>query len=243
MDSVFAQTYPYIEYIVIDGASKDGTIDLLEKQTASITKNEQSIKKFYWKSEKDAGLYDAMNKGIVQATGDFICFLNAGDQLFSENTIKQLAAQIDGQTDIIYGETMLVDENRIAKGTMSALSTRKLPANLTAKSMRFGMVVVHQSFYVKRSIAPQFDISWKHCADIDWVINCLKNSKKTTNSRLALTNYLMGGMSKKQHQASLKERFFILVNHFGWPQTIMAHGYILIRAALHKILKMGRQAY
>lgn len=240
MNSVFLQTYPNIEYIVIDGASSDGTIDLIKEQAEIFNKHN---KKFNWISEKDKGLYDAMNKGLSIATGDFICFLNAGDWLFSENTIENLAKQIDENTDIIYGETMLVNEKREEINTMSNLSTRKLPSKLTTNSMRFGMVVVHQSFYVKRTISPLYDLNWKRCADIDWVINCLKKSKKTVNANSILTKYLMGGMSKQQHQASLKERFFILKKHFGILPTLFAHGFILLRAVFNKISNVGKPKY
>jgi glycosyltransferase involved in cell wall biosynthesis len=235
MNSVFEQTYPNIEYWIIDGASTDGTLDFVKKQA----KNHA----FFWKSEPDLGLYDAMNKGLEVATGDFLVFLNAGDRLFSPKTIENLSKLISEQTDVLYGETMLVQNNRLKIGLMSELSTRKLPKSLTKNSMQRGMVVVHQSFYVRRAVAPRYDLSWKLCADIDWVIKCLENSRETVKSPEILTEYLMGGMSKQRHQASLKERFLILKKHFGLVSTIFNHGIIICRLILHRIFRAGKSRY
>jgi glycosyltransferase involved in cell wall biosynthesis len=189
------------------------------------------------------GLYDAMNKGLDVATGDFLVFLNAGDRLFSPKTIEQLAKLATNQTDILFGETLLVDNNRLPIGTMSELSTRKLPKKLTKNSMQRGMVVVHQSFYARRSIAPRFDLSWKLCADIDWVINCLEKSRETVHSQQILTEYLMGGLSKQRHQASLKERFLILRKHFGLFSTVFNHGIIVGRMVFHRLFRVGKARY
>ena len=85
MESVFAQTYPNIEYIIIDGNSNDGTLELIKENESKITK---------WISEPDKGLYDAMNKGIKLATGDFLWFMNAGDRIFAKDTLMLRHARI-----------------------------------------------------------------------------------------------------------------------------------------------------
>lgn len=237
-ESVAAQTFFDFEYLVIDGGSTDGTLDLIIKKLS-----EKQRFNLRFTSQPDNGLYDAMNKGLALATGEFVCFLNAGDHLFEPTTLEKLAALANESTDLIYGETMLVDENRRPAGTMSELSTRRLPAVLTARSMQRGMVVVHQSIWVRRSIAPFYDLAWKLCADIDWLICCLKSSRKTVNANLILTSYLMGGMSKKRHRASLCERFLILKKYFGlWP-TLANHGLILIRAGWHRISRFNKTQY
>lgn len=97
--SVINQTYPAIEYIVIDGASKDGTVDIIKKHADKID---------VIVSEPDKGIYDAMNKGIALATGDYINFMNAGDIFSSNDAIEKVATQIDPESDIVYGDSVCV---------------------------------------------------------------------------------------------------------------------------------------
>ncbi len=207
VESVRKQTWPGIEYWIIDGGSTDGTAELIRQYAAEMP----NVK---WISEKDQGLYDAMNKGLRRATGNFVWFLNCGDHLHAANTVEQLAATVSVQTDVLYGETMLADNERHPHGTMSALSTRKLPAQLHWRHYLGGMMVVHQSFVPRRTLAPEF-ITGNLCADYDWCIRILKKSRETVNSGLILTDYLMGGISKKRHRQSLKDRFAVMRNHFG----------------------------
>ncbi|RMG86362.1 MAG: glycosyltransferase, partial [Bacteroidetes bacterium] len=189
MDSVFEQTYPNIEYVVVDGASTDGTTDLIRQHQHQIDR---------WISEPDRGLYDAMNKGLKMATGDFVWFMNAGDRIFDPKTVEKIVARIRPDTDVLFGEVMLVDDDRRHIGTRSQITTQKLPETLTWKSLRRGMVVCHQGFVARRQIAPFF-IEKNLSADIDWVIKCLKNARRVTHTHLLIAEYLMGGLSKKKH--------------------------------------------
>ncbi|MDV7391601.1 glycosyltransferase, partial [Arthrospira platensis SPKY1] len=90
MASVFEQSWPHIEYIVVDGGSTDGTTELIRAQAGRISR---------WVSEPDKGLYDAMNKGLRMATGDFVWFLNAGDRLFTPDTVERVMEKCTAQTD------------------------------------------------------------------------------------------------------------------------------------------------
>jgi len=225
VQSVLSQTYPNIEYIIIDGASKDGTVGLIEKYQNRIS---------YWVSEADGGLYDAMNKGLEAATGDYVWFLNAGDRVFEAATVGKLAACAKPETDVLFGEVMLVDEERCHLGTRSELTTQKLPKSLTWKSLRLGMVVCHQGFIVRKTIASRYR-EGNLAADIDWVIGCLKQSKNVVNTHLLFAEYLQGGISKKQHLKSLKDRFLVLKYHFGWFSNLFNHFIILCRALWIKI--------
>ncbi|WP_455666787.1 glycosyltransferase family 2 protein [Phocaeicola sp.] len=96
--SVVNQTYPYIEYIIIDGGSTDGTVDIIRKYVDRIA---------YWVSEPDNGIYDAMNKGGLKATGDFIQFLNAGDWLENKYVIEQIFKDWFKRADVIYGDMII----------------------------------------------------------------------------------------------------------------------------------------
>ncbi len=235
MESVKNQTYPHIEYLIIDGASSDGTLDLVKKYAAEMPN-------LRWISERDAGLYDAMNKGLRLATGDFVWFLNAGDHLHDPKTVEKLAEKMERETDVFFGETMLVDENRRPAGTMSELSTRKIPAQLRWQDYLGGMLVVHQSFVPRRAISPEY-LPKNLCADYDWCIEILKKSRKNTPANAILTDYLMGGMSKKRHRQSLKDRFSVMRKHFGLLKTLAAHGWILGRAGVHFLQKLGKEKY
>ncbi len=226
IESVVNQTHTGIEYLIIDGGSKDGTVDIIKKKAENYP--------IRWISERDKGLYDAMNKGLAMATGDFVLFLNAGDRLFSTHTIEQIAAQATPQTDILYGETMLVDENHKHVGTRSDLTVQKLPEYLTWKSMKKGMVVCHQAFLPRLKVAPQY-MPDNLAADIDWVIKCLQKTQNIVNTHIIISEYLMGGVSKTRHQQSLKDRYQILKTHFGFFQNLINHILIIFRALVFKI--------
>ncbi|MBK7410864.1 MAG: glycosyltransferase [Saprospirales bacterium] len=233
MRSVFGQTYPSIEYIVVDGGSTDGTVALIQAHAGRIA---------HWISEPDKGIYDAMNKGLRLATGDFVWFLNAGDELFSSDIVEKAMAFYRPETDILYGEVMLVDDQRRHLGIRTELTAQKLPALLTWKSLRFGMVVCHQAILVRRIIAPFF-IENNLTADIDWVICALRHSRETRHTSLVLAEYLQGGLSKKRHRRSLKDRYIVLRKHYGFWENLLAHAGILLRALWHRFRRLGKAHY
>ena len=236
MESVFRQTYPNVEYILVDGASKDNSLKIIQEYAAKMPN-------LRWISEPDRGLYDAMNKGLRMATGDFVQFLNAGDWLYDAETLSKMAARVSPQTGVLYGETMLVDDSRTPHGTMSELSTRKCPPHLNWKKYLGGMLVVHQSFVPKRSISPEYRLEAGLCADYDWCIEILKKSEENVFVDGIITNYLMGGLSKKRHQQSLRNRFDVMRQHFGLIPTLFAHVWIVLRAQLHKLDRWGKERY
>jgi glycosyltransferase involved in cell wall biosynthesis len=235
VESVLSQDFTDYEYWIIDGASKDGTLALIESYAAQ---NPQ----MHWISERDKGLYDAMNKGLARARGEFVWFLNGGDHLHASDTLRRTAAMIGPQTDVLYGETLLVDDARRPQGTMSELSTRSLPQQLHWRDFLRGMLVVHQSFVPRTALAGPY-MDGNLCADYDWCIKILKQSREARNTGLVLTNYLMGGLSKQKHRQSLKDRFVVMRKHYGLIATLAAHGYIVLRAIWHKISRIGKQRY
>ncbi|MFN0033806.1 MAG: glycosyltransferase family 2 protein [Saprospiraceae bacterium] len=236
MESVLRQTHPQIEYIVVDGASKDSSLKIIEEYAAKMPH-------LRWVSEPDRGLYDAMNKGLRMATGDFVQFLNAGDWLHAPDTLEKMAALASPQTGVLYGETMLVDDARQPHGTMSELSTRRCPTKLTWKKYLGGMLVVHQSFVPRRTLAPKYRISAGLCADYDWCIEILQKSKENIHVGGIVTDYLMGGLSKTRHRQSLRNRFDVMWWHFGLAPTLLAHIWVVGRAVLHRLKRWGRERY
>lgn len=219
--SVINQTYHNIEYLIIDGASTDGTLDIIQKYRGSIDT---------LVSEKDAGIYDAMNKGLAKATGDYVLFLNSGDELFDNHTIQTIVTKGKG-ADIIYGETKLVDEERKIIGDRR----HKAPAQFDWKSFQYGMNVCHQAIYVKREIAQPYDLQYKLSADVDWVICAAKQAKTTQNVNCYVARYLVGGMSQKRHKQSLNERYDIFKKHYGTVQNWFNHGIIALRLIKHRL--------
>jgi len=229
--SIVNQSYLLKEVVVVDGGSTDGTKEIIERYRDKI---DQYI------SEPDKGLYDAMNKGLNLATGNYVIFINSGD-LLKENILSRIFEQHDPSVDVFYGETDLINETGQVLGTRSALTTRKLPVALTWKSMIKGMVVSHQSFIPKRSLAPEYQLQYKCSADIDWVITCLKRSKKNQNVQGIISEYLIGGFSIKNQKRCWKERFQVYQKHYGWIPTLIAHFYIVVRAMYYKIA--GKENY
>jgi glycosyltransferase involved in cell wall biosynthesis len=221
--SVLSQSYTNIEYVIIDGASTDGTLELIGQYKSRIA---------LIHSGKDNGIYDAMNKGLKDATGDYVLFLNAGDELYAADTIEKIF-NIAVDADVFYGNTAVVSE----KGTI--LGDRRLspPERMNWKSLRFGMCVSHQSFVAKRLLCDFYNTDYKIAADIDWVINVLRQSDKVINTHLYISKFLEGGTSSKRRKKALQERFFIMVKQYGFFQALFNHIIILFRFPFHKITK------
>lgn len=184
LKSVRDQKYLHIEYIVVDGGSKDNTLELIEKYKEGISK---------WISESDEGLYSAMNKGLKMATGDYVIFLNAGDLFFDSEVLERIFDTSLALSDVYYGETMIIDK----EGREIGMRRLKAPEVLTWKSLIDGMLVCHQSFIVKKSIAPEYNIKYKIAADYDWMLNCLKKAGTITNTHQIISKFLDGGLNKQ----------------------------------------------
>ena len=208
MLSVLNQTYTNIEYILVDGASTDGTLETIKKYEAQITLI----------SEKDEGIYDAMNKGLAMATGDYILFMNSGDELYSPDTVAQVFAAAE-DADIYYGETEMID----ADGKSQGQRRHKAPEKLVHKSFKYGMSVSHQAIYIRRLIAEPFSEQYQLSADIDWILSAIKKAKTIVNVHQYVAKYLVGGMSKTRHGQSLVERFEIMKKHYGLLPTVFNH--------------------
>lgn len=220
IQSVIFQTYRNIEYILIDGGSKDNTLQIVSKYRNHISKVV---------SEPDQGLYDAMNKGIRLATGDYLCFLNAGDELHENETLQKMVHSLHTQElpDVIYGETAIVDN----QGHFLHMRRLSAPEQLNWKSFKKGMLVCHQAFFARRELAIHYlyDLQYRFSADFDWCIRIMKQAKYLHNTRLTLIDYQKEGMTTQNHKASLKERFRIMVKHYGWISTVLHHGWFVIR--------------
>ena len=213
--SVINQQYDAIEYIVVDGGSTDGTVEVIKKYEHRISK---------WISEPDKGIYNAMNKGLKMATGDYVLFMNSGDEIYSPNTVSQIFSS-EPEADIYYGETEMFNEN------WESLGTRRhtVPEKFTWRSFQYGMSISHQAIYIRKSIAEAYNEDYKLSADIDWILKAAKKAKKIVNTHQYVAKYLVGGMSKKRHRESLKERFHIFTAYYGLVPNLFNHLVIAAR--------------
>lgn len=224
LQSVLAQSYKNYEYILVDGASKDDTVAVAKAS---------GIRFAHIVSEPDKGLYDAMNKGIRLATGDYLCFLNAGDAFHSPDTLEKIVAAIADEEqlpDVLYGETAEVNEER----EFVRMRRLQAPAQLTWKSFKQGMLVCHQAFYARRDIAPEYNLDYRLSADVDWCIKVMKRAKKMVNVELTVVDYLQNGLSLQNHRASLTERFKVMCSHYGVLSTVAHHLWFVLRAIIKK---------
>lgn len=215
--SVSAQTYPNIQYLIIDGASKDNTLELVRELAPEA--------EIY--SERDKGIYDAMNKGLDRATGDYVWYVNAGDALVSPTTVEDLIQATctgDSLPDVLYGDTRLID----AEGHDLGLRRLRPTHQLDWRSFRSGMLVCHQAFVAKRSISPHYDLSYRFSADVDWCIRVLKEAKTTAFYPEPIALYLNEGTTTANHRASLIERFHVMRHHYGLVTTVLQHLRFLV---------------
>lgn len=221
IQSIVTQTYKNIEYIIVDGASTDNTLQIVEKYGHHIHKVV---------SEPDKGLYDAMNKGMKLATGDYLCFLNAGDSFHEDDTLQLMVHSITGNElpDILYGETAIVD----ADGHFLHMRRLSAPEHLTWKSFKQGMLVCHQAFFARHTLLEPYDLRFRFSADFDWCIRMMKKARTLHNTHLTIIDYLDEGMTTRNRKASLKERFRIMAKYYGWIGTVAHHAWFAIRLIL-----------
>lgn len=219
MLSVLNQTYQPIEYIVIDGASTDGTLDIINTYKNRISK---------LVSEPDKGIYDAMNKGLAAATGDYVIFMNSGDEFYATDTVEKVFATAN-DADIYYSETEMVNARRESLGQRR----HRAPAKFNWRSFKYGMSVSHQAIYIRRTLAEPYDPAYQLSADIDWIIRAAKKAKKIVRVDGYVAKYLIGGMSKTKHRQSLEERFHIMKRHYGLLPTVFNHIVIAFNLATY----------
>lgn len=202
--------YSNIEIIVIDGASTDNTPQVAANYM-------HCIKKFV--SEADSGIYDAMNKGLSYASGDYVWFVNAGDTVVDFEALARCWVSETPLCDIYYGDTQIASPN----GEVLGLRRKGLPEKLTVNSLKRGMVVCHQSFLVRRAIAPQYNLKYRYSADVLWMIECLKAANCACNIGGVLSQFKLGGATTTAHRKSLAERFAIMRATYGLIPTIWSH--------------------
>ena len=202
IESIIGQDYPVLEYIIIDGKSKDSTMQIVGEYSDRIARIV---------SEPDKGLYDAMNKGLRLATGDYVLYINSGDALPSPTLLTDIFSNAPADSDVIYGDTQITDED----GNILHNRRHRPPEHLSWKDYKRGMLVCHQSFIAKRSLCDEYDTNYRYAADFDWCLNILLKSKVVTNYNKAISLFMDGGQTKRTIVPGLKERYRIMCKYYG----------------------------
>ena len=196
--AIASQTYLNIEHIVIDGGSTDGTVDILRQYDDRIG---------YWMSEPDAGLYDAMNKGValVEDPESYILFANADDSLYSPDAISR--AMLLGQdADLVYGKMVLSDDE------ISGIMGREVElADLARQTL------CHPATFVRKKVfdrVGKFDTTYKIAADYDHIVRCFTAPVSTRFVDVIVARMRMGGLSEDRFMLSCRERKAVIRRHF-----------------------------
>jgi len=240
LDSVMQQDYPKISHLIIDGASTDATLAIVDDY---IRRSNAAGKghRIQLTSEPDNGIYDAMNKGLRSIDGDYVCFLNAGDFLPAPDTVSRIVRAVADSShltphsslpSVLYGDTDVVDNDG------RFLHHRRLspPERLTWRSFRHGMLVCHQAFYARTDFAINnpYDLRYHYSADVDWCIRIMKEAARENvpmlNLHMVVANYTKEGQTTLHHRESLWERYRVMERHYGRVSTFLMHCWFVVRA-------------
>lgn len=208
ISSVLSQTYPFIEYIIIDGGSNDGTVDVIKKYESRIT---------YWKSEPDNGIYNAMNKGIKLATSDYVMFLNSGDDFFENDSLEKIVQANDANYDIIYNDINFVPiEGKPYIG--------RYPEELAFDHFIYN-TIPHPGTLIKKELFKTiglYDDTLKIASDWKWFMIAIIRYKSTyKHSQVVAANFYMDGISslKENEELVFTERSEVLEKEFSFRLT------------------------
>lgn len=196
--SVVNQTYDNVEYIIIDGASRDGSIDIIRRYENSVD---------YWVSEPDGGIYDAMNKGVKRAKGEWAIFMNSGDRFFSETTLADLINQITGCPDVAYGDVQVLRNGRPAQ---------VIPSKRVSVPLRT-MPACHQSMMIRTELLRRYpyDTGISIAADFDNLCRIVINGGVTQQIPLVISQVSAGGVSDSSRDEVYKQYQLISGRAFG----------------------------
>lgn len=220
LKSIAMQRNASYEVIIIDGVSTDETLAVCKKYNNVVSKIIV---------EHDSGIYDAMNKGIDHAQGDYCLFLNAGDELYSSDTLSLVAAHIGDNTVVVSGDFISMS----IRGRVKYIQTSKLSLGHLGRDFN----ACHQAIYIKTSQIARFNLHYRFLADYDSVIRTLKGCSDNQSIYVSnpLCRYYRGGYSDTALFSREVERYRIQKNHFGLKSVLYnspRNAIRLIKAAL-----------
>jgi len=219
IDSIRSQTYKNIEYIIIDGQSSDQTINIIKKNKHYISK---------WISKKDNGIYDAMNKGINFANGEWINFMNSGDTFINDSIIEKFVNNRIKNIDIYYGSRYILYEN-------SKKLQKPFPLNKFYNRMPFG----HQSAFISTKIMKKYkyDLHYKIASDYNFFLKCYLNKITFHNLNFVICNFKVNGKSSTQRLRTALETNNIIFNHLNENQLKKTYFYAVLEKEICKSSK------
>lgn len=197
--SVLNQTYDKMEYIIIDGASKDATMEIVNRYKENID---------YISSEPDKGIYDAMNKGLRACTGDYVIFMNAGDSFYNKTVLERFIPKIEKDTIVAHGDTMSIGEH---------LKYQSKPVPL--EMMKTRMVVRHQATFTRLDYhkTHPFDTSFRSSGDYDFFYKAhFRDGVKFQYIPLCVANFDVSGTSNVKFRCSYRENLRIWGKEHDW---------------------------
>ncbi|HHX68487.1 MAG TPA: glycosyltransferase [Gallicola sp.] len=202
IESVINQTYHNIEYIIVDGNSKDSTLNIVNEYSGHISKII---------SEPDNGLYDAINKGIKIATGDIVGLIHAGDQLFDYEVVSKIATHFaNNDIDISYGNSVIVNGRGKVKRVNKSPEFKKSLINR-------GWMPSHQSIYVRRELFDKFGyyrVDIGYASDYEWFLRYfLSNDAKIELLDEFILRFTLGGISSSNYSKMLKKDYKNQINN------------------------------
>jgi glycosyltransferase involved in cell wall biosynthesis len=210
MESILGQTYKNWEHIVIDGGSKDNSVEVIKKY-------EKHFK--YWHSKPDKGIYDGMNLGVAQATGDYIIFMNSGDVFYSPTILEEIAPILDeGKYDMVYGNVVYIYENGL----------KRLAKPLSMDKAWMDMPFSHQSLFAKRTLMMEypFDLNYRISADYHFIYSVFKKGASFYNTNKTIAIFEGVGASVKRQLLTIKERERT-VQSFGFSPGVFLYYKLL----------------
>lgn len=199
--SVRAQTFRDFEHIIVDGGSTDGSLDVIRENASRLS---------HWVSEPDFGIYNAMNKGVGMASGDYLLFLNSGDVLADSCVLDRLFLQISVETDILYGDTL-------RKTTDGTVERRTTPEQLTPFAF-YKFRICHQSVLYRRELFTElggYDESFRISADAEFNMRCVQAGKTARRVDFPISLYEGGGVSATATEAANAENKRIWDKYLG----------------------------
>ncbi len=185
IQSVTNQDYPNLEYVVIDGGSTDGTIDIIRKYQGKIN---------YWHSKKDHGIYDAMNRGLDYANGRWVIFMNAGDTFYKDTTVSEVFSEVKEDYIVIFGGVQIL---------YPGFSRVKSPGN--PEDLWKGMQFSHQSSFIntKYHLSHPYNVLNKIAADLEFFYNSFNDGARFFKSTKIIATVITGGVSEKNRIATI----------------------------------------
>lgn len=221
IQSVLSQTYGNIEYLVIDGGSNDGSVEIIKRNMARI---------HHWVSERDKGIYQAMNKGVAASTGDWVLFMNSGDRFVDHEVVADVFKSAHNDADLVYGHSLRCYVREGVERIVYAEWADVLPWRMNCS---------HQSLFSRRSLLMQFPLRENFMsADYEFLVTAKVEGKRFKIVNRVIAACSKGGISDQNRILSLKQRCDVLRRH-GLMSPILAASYswLAVRAIFGLVIR------